>query len=686
MRERKRIVRVGSLKSMVASPPSRGIGSGSVVAGRYEIRDALGAGGMATVFRAHDRALDVSVALKVLKASPARDPELAHRFRSEIKLAWRVRHRNVCGIHEYGEDGDLLYISMELVEGKDLKRLLREEGPLAWEQAYDVAIQIAEGLEAIHEAGVIHRDLKPANITRDARGLVRLMDFGIAKVWGEDSGGGMTGTGRVVGSPEYMSPEQVRGTSVDFRSDLYALGLVIYELFTGRVPFRGHTPAAAMMRRLDEDPDWEGPAARQIPAAALPILRKALAREPGGRYTTCGEILADLRAARAALSRQTTDEVGHPDEPETATGPPRQAPAPPVPIFSREAQARLLVPPLVKAAGHADRSVRLGAVEALGRLGGDGLLVAPASRLAAEALEKARRDEDERVRAAAVLSLARFERPAPPPPVPVPPVRARPAPKPSQAHDRTDTDAPPPAPEPGPLPRQPKRLAAVIVLVAITIFALVLWRRLTTTQTETGGLPVLLPGTTLASQPSPSRLPEPPEPTLSPSLPPTKPGGLPTMTAPARPPSPRTRSVVTTPARTTLASQPSPSPSPEPPEPAPSPSSPPEPLPTPETVSAVPSTPPPTVTQTPAPIVPPACLSCPVPEAARVLCARLGLSRAVRLGVHVSETGDVLRVDYLVGPSSVRDTITQAALRWRYRPARRGETPVAAYVKVDLEL
>ena len=157
-------------RTCIACSRPRPVGAGSLVAARYETLDVLGAGGMATVYKAHDRALDMIVALKVLKANPARDPDLARRFRSEIKLAWRVRHRNVCGIHEYGEDGELLYISMELVEGRDLKQLLREAGPLGWEEGCDVAIQIAEGLEAIHEAGVIHRDLKPANITRDIRG------------------------------------------------------------------------------------------------------------------------------------------------------------------------------------------------------------------------------------------------------------------------------------------------------------------------------------------------------------------------------------------------------------------------------------------------------------------------------------------------------------------------------------
>ncbi|HET7294839.1 MAG TPA: protein kinase [Vicinamibacteria bacterium] len=623
---------------MAASSSSARIGAGSVVGGRYEILDELGAGGMATVFKAQDRALDVSVALKVLKASPTRDPELAQRFRSEIKLAWRVRHRNVCGIHEYGEDGDLLYISMELVEGKDLRRLLREGGPLAWEQAYDVAIQIAEGLEAIHEAGVIHRDLKPANITRDARGLVRLMDFGIAKVWGEDSGGGATRTGHVVGSPEYMSPEQVRGESLDFRSDLYALGLVIFELFTGRGPFPAETPAAAMMRRLERDPDWDSPLARQIPGPALPILRKALARASAARYASCGEILADLRAARAGLARQTTDEMETGDEPETATGPATPRPPTQVPIFSREAQARLLVPSLVKAVKHGEQGVRLGAVQALGRLVADALLVPPMSRLASEALASAlREDADNGVRAAAGQALARLE----------------------PRSERLQPERP--QPEPSRIPRKPTLSTPILIpallATAVAGLAYVGWRWIRAPAPEapivsppvTMATPVPPPSTTLPLPPS-TTLPQPPSTTLRP--PPS--ATLPPPPSTTQPPPPST-------------TQPPPPPS--------------------TTLPSSASTPPPPTTAPVAvPVVPATCISCEIPEAVQVLRFRLGLARSVRLRVHISNSGDVTRVEYLAGPAPLRGAITDAVLHWRYRPALRGEEPVPSLKELNLEL
>jgi serine/threonine-protein kinase len=345
--------------------------AGDVVASRYEILSALGAGGMGVVYKANDRALDETVALKVLLADASKDPSLARRFRSEIKLAWKVRHKNVCGIHEYGEDGELLYISMELVEGHDLGRLLRDGGPFNWGEAYDVAEQAATGLVAIHDAGVIHRDLKPANITRDAHGVVRLMDFGIAKVWGEKSSAGVTSTGKVAGSPGYMSPEQMRGTELDFRSDVYALGLVIYELFTGQQAFRAATPVAAMLRRLEEEIAFDGPEAALVPVALVPVLRGALARDRNQRYRSSAELLAALKQARSALAEQPTDELLLPAEHAHRAAAARvaSAPSPHAASFSLSAQARLLVPHLCQALTHGDDAVRRGAAQALGRTG-----------------------------------------------------------------------------------------------------------------------------------------------------------------------------------------------------------------------------------------------------------------------------------------------------------------------------
>ena len=269
---------------------------GTVVAGRYELRQMLGRGGMGIVYRAFDRALEEEVALKILRPDVAATADLERRFRSEIKLARRVRHRNVCGIHEYGQDGPIHFIAMELVAGEDLKRQLQAHGPMPPAEAWDVAAQIAEGLDAIHHAEIVHRDLKAHNIMRDARGVVRVMDFGIAKALGMASGGA-TVTGQIIGTPEYMSPEQARGDHIDSRSDIYSLGIVVFEIFTGSVPFRGETPIATLFKHIQDPPPLEGQSA--IPPRLVPILKRALAKDPADRFESASAMAAALRAGPA---------------------------------------------------------------------------------------------------------------------------------------------------------------------------------------------------------------------------------------------------------------------------------------------------------------------------------------------------------------------------------------------------
>jgi hypothetical protein len=226
---------------------------------------------------------------------------MARRFRTEIRLARKVRHRNVCGIYEFGEDAGLRFIAMEYIEGVDLRQILSASGaPLPLEEAFHTCIHVAEGLAAIHEAGIVHRDLKTANLMRDAFGVVRLMDFGIAKQVGEATRGGATATGLVVGTPEYMSPEQARGEKVDQRSDIYALGVVAFEVFTGRVPFRGETPIATIIKHLQEPPPLEGPDAPPLPPGVVPVLKKALAKKPADRFTTAAEFSQAMTQARDA--------------------------------------------------------------------------------------------------------------------------------------------------------------------------------------------------------------------------------------------------------------------------------------------------------------------------------------------------------------------------------------------------
>lgn len=283
--------------SFVLAPVPQ-VHAGFVLASRYEITCALGAGGMGIVYQAQDRLLQETVALKVLRPEVAATPEMAQRFISEIKMARAVSHRNVCRIHEYGEDRGLRYISMAFVGGVDLRRILRERGALPPGLAFEVAIQTTEGLEAVHREGIVHRDLKPANITLDPRGVVRVMDFGLAKqsTQGADLSSGSAG--HMVGTPEYMSPEQIRGAKLDRRSDVYSMAVVAYELFTGRTPFRADTPVVTILKHLNEPPPLDGVEA--LPPAVVPVLKKALQKEPDHRYSTAEDLGHALDEARSA--------------------------------------------------------------------------------------------------------------------------------------------------------------------------------------------------------------------------------------------------------------------------------------------------------------------------------------------------------------------------------------------------
>jgi serine/threonine-protein kinase len=267
---------------------------GVVLNQRYEVLSPLGSGGMGRVYKAYDRVLDEHVAIKVLRSELIREPEAARRFRSEIKIARRVSHRNVCRIHEYGVDGGLAYISMEFIDGKNLRQFLAERA-LADQEALELSIQVAEGLQAVHDHGIVHRDFKASNIMIDRQGTAKLMDFGIAKHSGESSS--LTGSG-VVGTPEYMSPEQASGASVDLRSDVYSLGCVVYETFTGAPPFHGATPLETMRLHELEPPPLDS---RAIPEPVRAILRRALAKNPAQRVGSSAELADALRQARVQL-------------------------------------------------------------------------------------------------------------------------------------------------------------------------------------------------------------------------------------------------------------------------------------------------------------------------------------------------------------------------------------------------
>jgi eukaryotic-like serine/threonine-protein kinase len=269
---------------------------GQLVAGRFRIAAPLARGGMGTVFEAEDRATGQRVALKVLAADWAAQKEMARRFQDEMELARKVRHRNVCRVVDCGRDGPQLYIATEFIEGTDLKRLLRA-GALPAPRAFDAAIQIARGLQAVHELGIIHRDVKSANVMVDRAGRYRLMDFDISQRLGSDALPAQRGT--VLGTPEYMSPEQARGEALDFRTDIYSLGIVLYEIFTGDVPFRGDTARATILMQIEEAPPLAGARALRLPPSAVPVLRKALEKERRRRYTRARGLVEALRLARA---------------------------------------------------------------------------------------------------------------------------------------------------------------------------------------------------------------------------------------------------------------------------------------------------------------------------------------------------------------------------------------------------
>ena len=293
---------------------------GTVLSGRYEVLSPLGRGGMGRVYKAFDRVMEEPVALKVLRSEFMRDPEMSRRFVSEIKLARRIGHRNVCRIHEYGEDGEIRYIVMELIEGVTLKEHLRE-GPLSPAAAYDVSIQVARGLNAVHELGIVHRDFKAANIMIDAQGVAKLVDFGIARHVSSDLTS-PTAAGMIMCTPEYMSPEQVAGGPAGFHSDIYALGCVVYEVFTGHAPFRGPTAAATVYMHVHDALPLDDEDARRIPPPLVPILERALAKDPRERYESVADFFHALSAAGAAGGYTSVPRGGLHPPPGLATGGP----------------------------------------------------------------------------------------------------------------------------------------------------------------------------------------------------------------------------------------------------------------------------------------------------------------------------------------------------------------------------
>lgn len=266
---------------------------GDLIGGRYEILELLGQGGMGAVYKASDREVNRIVALKLIRADLASDPAILTRFKQELLTAHQVTHKNVIRIYDLSEADGVRFITMEFIEGVDLRRLLLDQGKFAPEQAVEIIRQVCLALDAAHSVGVIHRDLKPQNIMRDKSGRILVMDFGLAR--SQDSGG-MTQTGALLGTLEYMSPEQSMGQHLDQRSDLFALGLIFYELLTNKTPYKADTAMASLLRRNQERAIPAAELDTSIPKGLSDIVSKCLERDVHQRYQSAQEILADLDA------------------------------------------------------------------------------------------------------------------------------------------------------------------------------------------------------------------------------------------------------------------------------------------------------------------------------------------------------------------------------------------------------
>ncbi len=282
---------ISAFQTETLKSPVKELVTGSTFAGRYQIIEELGKGGMGKVYKVFDTEIKEKVALKLLKPDVAADKETIERFRNELKFARKIRHKNVCQMFDLAKDEGSYYITMEYVHGEDLKRLIRKMGQLSAGQALLIAKQVGEGLAEAHHLGVVHRDLKPQNIMVDEEGNARIMDFGIAR---SIKAKGITDAGVMIGTPEYMSPEQAEAGDIDKRSDIYSLGVILYEMVTGRVPFEGDTPLSIAMKHKGEKP--KDP--RELNSQVLPelsrVILKCMEKDKSKRYQTAEEFLSDL--------------------------------------------------------------------------------------------------------------------------------------------------------------------------------------------------------------------------------------------------------------------------------------------------------------------------------------------------------------------------------------------------------
>ena len=268
----------------------------TLLGGRYELGATLGVGGMAEVYRGRDSRLGRDVAVKILRTELAADPTFLARFRREAQAAASLNHPHIVAVYDTGEDGGVPYIVMEYVEGKTLRDVLRTEGRMLPQRALEIVADVCSALEYSHVAGIVHRDIKPANVMLTSNGTVKVMDFGIARATTSQT---MTQTAAVLGTAQYLSPEQARGEHVDARSDVYSTGCLLYELLTHTPPFSGDSPVAVAYQHVREDPELPSHRAPGLPPALDAVVLKAMAKNPGNRYQTASEFRDDLLRAFA---------------------------------------------------------------------------------------------------------------------------------------------------------------------------------------------------------------------------------------------------------------------------------------------------------------------------------------------------------------------------------------------------
>jgi eukaryotic-like serine/threonine-protein kinase len=298
--------------------------SEEVIAGRYELLELVGRGGMSSVWKAHDGLLDRTVAIKVLHEQFTTDEEYVERFRREARSVAQLSHPNIVTVIDRGEDGGRQYIVFEYIAGENLKQLIEREGPLPVHDALQMTLQMARALGFAHSRGLIHRDVKPQNVLLNDEGQAKMTDFGIARSVDVQ---GVTLTGTVLGTSEYIAPEQARGQQVDALTDVYSLGVVLYELLTGGVPFQGESFVAVALRHVNEPPPNVLEYRPDCPPRVAMAIDRAMAKDPGERFQSMDELVAELEACLADMDPRSEEATMIARRPVTATTPrPRQAP------------------------------------------------------------------------------------------------------------------------------------------------------------------------------------------------------------------------------------------------------------------------------------------------------------------------------------------------------------------------